>query len=324
MSTHDSTASLPTPSAPHVTVIGGGVIGSSWAALFLAHGMRVTLNDSRPEVEQQARELIAGAAPALASAGLDTSGLTRRFRFETDLARAVADADVIQESGPDALDFKRSFFRDVERLAKPGALLLSSTSSRPASQMGTLMKDPARLVVGHPFNPPHMLPLVEVVPGPDTARETVDEAMTFYRAAGRHPVLISKEIPAFVGNRLQGALLREAIALCLDGAITAPQVDELMRGSLGIRWASEGPFLSFFLGGGHGGFAHMLREHGGDMVAHWKSMTVPEFTEDNIRTLSEQLAPYAQRATADLEAERDARQTAVLLALAATEDPAAA
>ena len=226
----------------NVAIIGAGVIGASWVALCLAHGLRVCVNDPREGVEAEVRDLVARAAPAIRALGLPTTFAAEQLRFEADLERAVADAQVVQENGPERLDFKRALWKRIEAAAPAGALLLSSSSALPATEQSREMQQPGRLLVGHPFNPPHIIPLVEVVPGLQTPPEAVEAALAFYRALGKAPQVIHKEIGGFVANRLQAAIFRECVSLVAKGVVRIEELDAIVTQSVGLRWAVGGPF----------------------------------------------------------------------------------
>ena len=244
-----------------IAVLGAGTIGASWAALFLATGRAVTVHDPGLD-EATVRSAIESTAATLRALGLPAENLTARLRFAAELEEAVSDADVVQENGPENPEFKRELWPRVEQAVKPTTLLLSSASGLTASQMGVDMKDPGRVVVGHPFNPPHLIPLVEVVPSPSTPAALVDEVVAFYRAVGKRPFVIRREIRAFVANRLQMALFRECIHLVSSGVVSMADLDEVVTSSIGLRWAVAGPFQTFHLGGGPGGLAEFLDKFG--------------------------------------------------------------
>jgi ketoreductase RED1 len=199
------------PGYHRATVVGGGVIGISWTALFLAHGLEVTVCDPLPDVAERVRAGLREIAPTLAQLGLsveELTGSTDALRFDPDAASAVAGTDVVQENGPERSEVKQQLWSAIEAGAPANALLASSSSGIPASVMSQAMRQPGRLVIGHPFNPPHLVPLVEVVPSPGTDPEVVEAAVAFYRAMGKQPQVLSREIPGFVANRLQAALFR--------------------------------------------------------------------------------------------------------------------
>ncbi|MEU3415610.1 3-hydroxyacyl-CoA dehydrogenase NAD-binding domain-containing protein [Streptomyces sp. NPDC006658] len=299
-----------------VTVVGGGVIGASWAALFLARGLAVTVSDPQPGVDETVRGHIAQAAPALSALGLDTSDLTARLAFVPDLADAVRAADLVQENGPERLEVKHAMWRTIEEHAPAGALFATSTSGIPTTEIATVLKAPERLVVGHPFNPPHLVPLVEVVPGERTSPETTERARAFYQALGKRPQVLRKEVPGFVANRLQSAIFRECVHLVSQGVVTMQELDDIVTSSLGQRWAVAGPFRSFHLGGGDGGLPHFMSHLGTGMERRWAEMAEEEvaFDERTRQLLTEQVKDFGG-SVADLAAARDRRQIAVMRAL---------
>ena len=222
-----------------VAVIGAGVIGLSWARLFAEHGMTVRVTDPRPDLADVVPDGVLVAS---------------------SVAEAVRDADFVQENGPENLGFKKALFAELVREAPEHALLLSSSSAIPSTAFAEGI-DGSRVLIGHPFNPPHVIPLVEVVPGEQTSEESVLSAVEFYRSLGRTPVVERKEIPGFVGNRLQAALSREAAYLVEQGVVTPADLDAVVTNSLGLRWATVGPFLGAHLGGGPGGYRHLADAH---------------------------------------------------------------
>ena len=306
----------------HVTIIGAGVIGASWVALCLAHGLRVCVNDPREGVEAEVRDLVARAAPAIAALGWPTTFAADQLRFEADLERAVADANVVQENGPERLDFKRGLWKRIEAAAPTNALLLSSSSALPATEQSREMKQPGRLLVGHPFNPPHIIPLVEVVPGAETPGERVEAALGFYRALGKAPQVIHKEIGGFVANRLQAAIFRECVSLVAKGVVRIDELDAIVTQSVGLRWAVGGPFQSFYLGGGADGLRSFVKQFGPGMEKRWASMSDEvRFDEATTALLFEQAdAAFGNTSREALEARRDAAQIAILKALGGLDD----
>lgn len=298
-----------------VTVVGAGVIGSSWTALFLAHGLTVTISDPMPDVEQQVHDQLQETLPTLRALGLPTAGLDRNLRFEADLGKAVADADVVQENGPERLDVKQDLFARIEQAARPDTLLLSSTSGIRATDIAQALRQPERLVIGHPFNPPHLIPLVEVVAGEKTDQEVVKRAVAFYTALGKKPQVLRKEVPGFVANRLQAALFREAVNLVVQGVVTESELDNVVTSSVGLRWAVAGPFRSFHLGGGSGGLPHFLAHLGPGLESLWRDLGTPILDESTVRLLSGQAGFGAS--IEELESARDEAQIKVLQAASA-------
>lgn len=290
-------------------VVGAGTIGLSWAALFASRGMAVRVNDPRADLQ----ELVETTVRALE--GTLPGDLMSLIMVEPDLEAAVAGVDVVQENGPEDLAFKQDLFVRIEAAAPAAALLLSSTSGLMPSDMGARMTDPGRVVVGHPFNPPHVVPLVEVVPGAATPDATTQAAAEFYRSLGKVPVVLRKEIGGFVANRLQSALFRESVNLVLLGVVTPAELDQVVTESVGVRWATAGPFESYHLGGGPGGIRHLLEHLGPGMVRRWQDLGQPELTAQVVEQISDDTeARFAGVDYATRSADRDRAQLAVLAA----------
>ncbi|MFE1772359.1 3-hydroxyacyl-CoA dehydrogenase NAD-binding domain-containing protein [Streptomyces sp. NPDC059008] len=301
---------------PTAAVIGAGTIGLSWTALFAAHGLSVRVSDPRPDLAEAVDTALAQAAPQLARQGLDVRGLADRVRLADGVTDAVRHADVVQENGPEDAAFKRELFATLVREAPSHALLLSSSSAIPSSDFTGGLDDAGRILIGHPFNPPHLVPLVEVVPGARTSEDAVNRAVAFYRSVGRVPVVERKELPGFVGNRLQNALSREAIHLVEQGVVTPSELDTIMVNSLGLRWSTVGPFLGAHLGGGPGGYRHMAEHIGPSMRRMWDSLGRPEQSPAQTERLIAAVEDaYGSRPYGELAQERDDRQLAVLAAL---------
>jgi len=300
-----------------VVVVGAGTIGASWTALFLAHGLDVRVHDPAPDVEDRVRSAVAQIAPVLAAQGLPTEGLTQRLSFSDDLEAALDGVGAVQENGPENMSFKRDLWARVEQAVGPDALLLSSTSGMRASAMAKQMTNASRLLVGHPFNPPHLVPLVEVVPGEQTDPAVVEEAVAFYRALGKSPLVLRKEVPGFVANRLQSALFQECVHLVAEGVVSMADLDAVVTSSIGLRWAAAGPFLTFHLGGGKGGLPHFLEHLGPGMESMWGVLGHPHFDEATVKLLTDEVErAYGDRSLDDLERRRDTMQLAILHALA--------
>lgn len=298
-------------------VIGGGVIGISWTALFLAHGIDVVVNDTSPDVEDLVRTGLADITPTLAELGLPTGHLTRGLTFEADLATAVTGVDVVQENGPERLPLKQEIWQTIEQAAPAHALLATSTSGIPATAIAQAMSQPERLVVGHPFNPPHLVPLVEIAPGQKTSAATVEQARAFYTALGKKPQILRKEIPGFVANRLQSALFRECVHLVAQGVVTEEELDDVVTASIGMRWAVAGPFRTFHLGGGPGGLPHFIEHFGRALETDmWPSLGTPSFDDTTVATLVRQAHDaFGTTPVDELAAARDRAQIAVMRAL---------
>ncbi|MFD7438347.1 3-hydroxyacyl-CoA dehydrogenase NAD-binding domain-containing protein [Streptomyces sp. NPDC059861] len=295
-------------------VIGAGTIGLSWTALFAAHGLTVRVSDPRSDLKEAVAEALAEFGPHLAAQGLGTDGLADRVRLAADITEAVRDADIVQENGPERVEFKKELFARLVRETPGHALLLSSSSAIPATAFTTELEDAGRILVGHPFNPPHLLPLVEVVPGERTTEEAVQRAVDFYTAVGRTPVVERREIPGFVGNRLQSALSREAVYLVQQGVVTPDDLDTVVTHSLGIRWATVGPFLGSHLGGGPGGYRHMSA-HIGQSMRQLALGQPSQDAKDRERVVQAVEKAYASTPYTELAEARDRKQLAVLSAV---------
>jgi carnitine 3-dehydrogenase len=276
-------------SIKHVAVVGTGVIGASWAAYFLARGLRVTATDPAPDAERRLRDAVAAAWPVLERLG-PLTGSPDALRFEPELERALADADFVQENGPEREDVKRETYRRMDAATAPDVILATSSSGLLVSRVQTACRHPERVVLGHPFNPPHLIPLVEVVGGELTSPETVDAAFAFYEAIGKRPIRLRREVPGHVANRLQAALWREAFSLVEKGVATVSDIDTAIAHGPGLRWALLGPFVNLDLSGGPGGLAHVLDHLGPGMESWWADLGSPSITPALRETLLAQLA----------------------------------
>ena len=283
----------------NVTVLGAGALGLSWTGLFLANGLKVTLHDPRPDIRLTALSGLEGIKWTLLSLGYKIDKFTRHLSFGEKLHKAVRDADIIQECIPEDLEAKQSLYEKLGRFVPPSALILSSSATFPASLITRKMRGAANVLIGHSFDPPHLIPLVEVVPTAKTQRENIDKAMAFYRQIGKYPVLIDKEIEGIVANRLHLALLREGIHLVTSGVISIERLDEIVRSSLGPRWAAAGPFKTLALGGGDENGDENGGEGGGGL-SHFRKQAE---------------ACYTRIPVEDMIKQRDADQIAILRAL---------
>jgi carnitine 3-dehydrogenase len=302
-----------------VACIGAGVIGGGWAAHFLARGYDVIAWDPAPDGEVLLRELIATAWPAIAALGLHADASPDRLHVAATLDAAVAEAEFVQESAPERLDLKRELLAAIDRAAPPEAVIGSSTSGFAMTEMQPDAPGAARMVVGHPFNPPYLIPLVEVVGGARTDPGAVAWAAAFYRAAGKHALELERELPGFVANRLQDAMWREALHMVAAGEATVAQIDAAIREGPGLRWPIMGPCLTFHLAGGPGGMAHMLDHFGPALEEPWTRLQAPPLTPELRDRMVEGCAREAgSRTIADLVRERDAKLVAILKALQST------
>jgi ketoreductase RED1 len=294
-------------------VVGAGTIGLSWTALFAHHGLTVRVTDPRPDLADAVSDALAKFAPHL---GTTAEDLASRVHLAADVTESVKDADVVQENGPENVEFKKDLFARLVREAPRHALLLSSSSAIPSTTFTGDLEDAGRVLIGHPFNPPHLIPLVEVVPGERTSEDSVEAAVDFYTSLGRTPVVERKELPGFVGNRLQNALSREAIYLVEQGVVTPEELDKVITRSLGIRWATVGPFLGSHLGGGPGGYRHMAEHIGTSMKQMWAGLGNPSQDPEQQERLIEAVEKaYGSTTYSELAETRDRKQLAVLTAV---------
>jgi carnitine 3-dehydrogenase len=244
-----------------VAVIGAGVIGASWATCFLARGLDVMAFDPRPGAEGSLRETVAAQWPAMQAIGLAPDASPERLRFAASPEEAAAEAQFVQENAPEQLDTKRAMFRRLDAAAPSTAILASSSSTLTVSEFQEACgRHPERVVLGHPFNPPHLIPLVEVGGGKATAPQAVERALQFYRAMGKHPIRLRKEVRGHVANRLQAALWQEAFHLVREGVASVADVDAAITEGPGLRWALLGPFLNLHLSGGPGGIGALFEK----------------------------------------------------------------
>ena len=298
-------------------IIGGGVIGGGWAARFLLNGWDVAVFDPDPEAERKIATVLDNARaslPALYDRPLPPEGL---LTFAADLADAVEGADWVQESAPERLEIKRRLYRDIQEHLKPEAVLASSTSGFKPSDLQKDAIRPDQIIVAHPFNPVYLLPLVEVVGSDITLDALKAKAADVLRGLGMHPLILSKEIDGFIGNRLQEAIWRESLWMIEDGIATTQEIDEAILMSIGLRWAQMGQFESYRLGGGEAGMRHFLAQFGPSLQAPLSRMTdVPELDDELVNRIAEQ--SDAQSGHMDiraLERQRDASLVALVRAL---------
>ncbi|MFM0006363.1 3-hydroxyacyl-CoA dehydrogenase NAD-binding domain-containing protein [Paraburkholderia dipogonis] len=290
-----------------IAVIGTGVIGASWTALFLAKGLKVVATDIAPNAEAQLRAFVKAAWPALTRLGLAPGASQANLTFTPVLAQALTDVDLVQENGPERLEFKQDLYRQLDELLPPHVIIASSTSTLPMSsiQVGAVLH-PERCVVGHPFNPPHLMPLVEIVGGTKTSEETIQRAMEFYTSIGKQAVRLNKELRGHVANRLQFAVAREVYYLVSEGVLSAADVDTALSWGPGLRWGVMGNMMLNHLGGGPGGIEHFFHQFAGPMTAGWKDLGSPELTPEVQKKLIDAVhAEVGSRSIEELETERD-------------------
>src|SRR5215470_7384424 len=263
----------------NVAIVGTGVIGASWAALYLARGLNVVATDPAPNAEANLRKYIDAAWKDLTVIGLSPNASRDHLKFTTDMKQALANADLVQENGPERQDFKIKLFADIDAATPPNSIIASSSSGLTMSIMQSACKHPERCVIGHPFNPPHVIPLVEVVAGAKTSAETVQRALSFYKSIGKKAIHVRKEMVGHVANRIQGALYREVVYLIEQGVLDVPDADAAVCWGPGLRWGVMGPNLLFHLGGGQGGIKQFMEQFTLPLSSWWKDLgTITEFS----------------------------------------------
>ena len=290
-----------------VAIIGTGVIGASWSALFLAKGLEVVATDVAPNAEAALKRFIESAWPVLKRLGLATGASQSKLSFTADLATAVKGADLVQENGPERIEFKKKLYGQLDELLPAEVIIASSSSGLTMSeiQLGA-RSHPERCVIGHPFNPPHLVPLVEIVGGAKTSEETIQRVAEFYTALGKRTVRLHKEVPGHVANRLQSALSREVYYLVAEGVVTAADADTALSWGPGLRWGIMGSLLLNHLGGGRGGIEHFFEQFAAPMTAWWKVLGQPVLTPEVQKQLIDSVrAEVGSRSVDELAAERD-------------------
>jgi carnitine 3-dehydrogenase len=289
-----------------VACIGAGVIGGGWVAHFLARGYRVLAWDPAPDAAEKLTRLVGNAWPALTELGLADGASQANLTVVPTLVEAVAEAGFVQESAPEDLDLKRRLLAEIDAATPAGVVIASSTSGYSMSEMQVDAATPERLVVGHPFNPPYLIPLVEVVGGRLTEAWATSWAADFYRHVGKSVITMENELPGFIANRLQEALWREALHMVANGEATVEQIDTAITDGPGLRWPAQGPLLTFHLAGGEGGMAHMLDHFGPSLKSPWTRLEAPELTTKLRNAMVDGCeAEAAGRSIAQLVAERD-------------------
>lgn len=287
-------------------MVGTGLIGASWAAFFLACGFRVVATDPAPGAQARLHDFIDKAWPALNRLGVAKEPTPLEPVFADTLEDCVSQADFIQESGPERADIKRDTYVKMDALAAPDVILASSTSGFRPSQLQQDCRHPERILVGHPFNPPHIVPLVEIIGSEATDPAALERAESFYKSLGKVTIRVRRELTGHVSNRLQAALWREAYHLVASGVVSAAEVDAAIAHGPGLRWALMGPMLLGELGGGEGGMQHFLDHIGPLIESIWADMGNPALTTEIkqtlVRSVQDETAPLD---TAAMLQERD-------------------
>jgi 3-hydroxybutyryl-CoA dehydrogenase len=291
---------------PNIAILGAGTIGMSWAALFAATGRNVSVFDPSPETRARVIALVNSASDTLSALGHGHAGDVSKMHFTADPGEAVKEADFIQESVPERLDIKHALYARIEPHLKETAIIGSSTSGLKLSDMQAGFARSGRLVLAHPFNPPHLIPLVELMGNEKTDDGVIQEAKAFYESIGKVCICLNKEVPGHVANRLQAALWREAIHLAAEGVASVEDIDKAVAYGPGLRWAALGPSALFHLGGGKGGIRGFCEHLGDPMHSWWDDLGAPRLTPEIVDTLEAGLTAAADDlSTAELARRRD-------------------
>src|ERR1700758_3520951 len=268
-----------------IAIVGTGVIGASWTAQYLAQGLDVVATDPAPNAEANLRKYVDEAWEQLEEISLSAGASRDRMTFTQDMGQALAQADFVQENGPERPDFKMKLFADMDEAAPLDTIIASSSSGITPSVMQSKAKHPERILVGHPFNPPHIIPLVEVVGGTKTSPEAIQQALAFYASIGKKPILLNKELPGHVGNRLQAALYKEIMYLIQHDVLSVEDADVAVSYGPGPRWGVIGPSLQWHLGGGAGGIKHFMDHLMDPLAGMIKTLGTPDITPELKQTI---------------------------------------
>ncbi|WP_334005450.1 3-hydroxyacyl-CoA dehydrogenase NAD-binding domain-containing protein [Burkholderia cepacia] len=284
-----------------IAIVGAGVIGASWAAFYLTQGFDVVATDPAPQADARLRDALA------AFLGERAAELSARLSFDADLVRALDGVDFVQENGPERLDLKRALYRQMDDVLPAHVPIASSSSGLKMSDIQTACeKHPERCLIAHPFNPPHLIPLVELVGGEATGQDVITRVKAFYDALGKQTIVLNKEMTGHVANRLAAALFREVYHLVGEGVVSVADADKAVAWGPGLRWGLMGQCLTYHLGGGAGGIAYFLEHLSGPITSWWDDLGTPSFNPDVDRKLNDELrAIQGGRSMQELAAERD-------------------
>ena len=296
-----------------VAVLGAGVIGASWTSLFLAAGLKVNVYDPVDNAEQSVRDYVKRAWPTLEALNMISQGDQEQLSFFDDPAKAVVGAQFVQESVPERLPIKHELYQQIEDFLEPKAIVASSASGLMLSEMQQGWKSPSRFLLGHPFNPPHLIPLVELLTNEKTEQGVMEQAEAFYQQIGKVTIRVKREVTAHVANRLQAALWREAIYLVESGVASVEDVDKAVWAGPGLRWAAMGPHMLFHLGAGAGGLKEFCNRYRDSFHRWWDDMGDAELTPELAESLAEGVEDEAAgKDVQTASAERDALIVAML------------
>jgi 3-hydroxyacyl-CoA dehydrogenase len=268
-----------------IAIVGTGLIGSSWAAQYLARGFDVIATNPDSKAESKIRKNIDAAWKALTIIGLSPGATRDRLTFNSNMKEALSNADFVQENGPESPDFKIKLFAEIDDATPSESIIASSSSGITMSVIQSGCKHPERCVIGHPFNPPHMIPLVEVVGGNKTSPEAIQQAIAFYASIGKKPIYLRKEFPGHAANRLQAALYREVLYLIEQGMLSVEDADAAVSWGPGLRWGLMGPNMLWHIGGGEGGIQQFMEKFMDPLATLMKSLGDPEVTTELKQTI---------------------------------------
>lgn len=299
-----------------VAAIGAGVIGNGWVAAFLGSGRAVRLHDPMPGAAERCRAHVAAVWPQMAALGPAAPGdaWEGRLSVHDSLAEALSGADFVQESTPERADLKQALFAEIDRLVSDEVIVASSTSSLPVTELQAGLAGAKRFVLGHPFNPVHLIPLVEVGGGEETAPDAIEAAFAFYAAIGKQPIRLHREIFGHIGNRLTAAMFREAVRLVAEGYASVADIDRAMKHSFALKWAIQGQFTTFHTSGGPGGLADFLPKFGPGIIKRWSTMADPPLADEKLQALLVQQMEEAAggRTVEEIAREQDEKLLALL------------
>ena len=301
-----------------IAIIGTGVIGASWTSLFLAKGLQVVATDIAPNAEAALRQFVVAAWPALKRLGLSPGASQSNLTFTADVAQALAGADLVQENGPERIDFKQKLYGQLNELLPPDVIIASSSSGLTMSEIQKgAASHPERCVIAQPFNPPHLIPLTEIVGGAKTSEATIRRATEFYTSIGQRTVRLNKEMPGHVANRLQAALSREVYYLVAEGVVSAADVDTALSWGPGLRWGVMGPNLQFHLAGGAGGMKHFFEGVFEGLLPMFKILGNPNITPELKAKVTEGVLQEAGNRSVEQIAQDENQKLVALLRLRA-------
>jgi carnitine 3-dehydrogenase len=300
-----------------IAIVGTGVIGASWAAYYLARGFTVVATDPAPNAEGALRRYVDEAWETLVQVGLSPGASRDQLSFTPNMAAALSEADFVQENAPERPEFKIKLFADMDAVTPPDSILASSSSGITMDVIQTACKRPERCVIGHPFNPPHVIPLVEIVGGAKTSETTIERAMNFYASIGKKPVRLHKALPGHVANRLQAALYKEVLYLVQQGVLSVADADTAVCYGPGLRWGVMGPSLQWHVGGGAGGISHFMDHLMNPLAGMMQTLGTPEVTPELKQRVVDAVLEEAGGRTVEQLAQEENEVLVGLLALRA-------